>query len=103
MAEPCVAIEVSPDADPLVRFAAEELEKYLGRLFGLAPEIRAGGNGDATHTVVLGLASDSHVLRAAGEVPRVSDQGLLVRRVRTAVLILAAGVSGPRRPAGAAR
>jgi len=93
MAEPSVVIEVSADADPLVRFGASELEKYLGALFGLAPEIRAGGEGDATHTVVLGLASDSHVLRTAGEMPELSDQGHLVRRVRPDVMILAGGSS----------
>ena len=94
MAEPCAAICVSPDADSLQRFAASELAAYLRTLFGFSPQTTAGDNGSATRRIVLGLASDRHVLRAAGQLPELSDQGHLLRRVRPDTMILAGGSPG---------
>ena len=87
------AICLSPAADGLQKLAAAELKGYLRRLFGLEAEIVAGPAQGAGARFVLGLASDPFMQRAAGELPKLSQQGHLVRRTSAETMVLAGGSS----------
>jgi len=93
MSEGEAAICVSPDADELQRFAADELRGYLKRLFGVDAKTVVGPEARAKHRFVLGLSSDALVRQAAKGLPELSSQGHLVRRVSESTMVLAGGSS----------
>ncbi|MDP7397402.1 MAG: hypothetical protein QGF67_02795 [Lentisphaeria bacterium] len=90
---PTTRICLSPAADKLQQFAAAELKRYLKRLFGVTAEVTSGSTVGAGRRFIVGLRSDDHVRAAAGRLPRLSDQGHLVRRQSPQVMILAGGSS----------
>ena len=88
-----VQIEIAGDACPLQRQAADELQGYLRQLFGIeAVMATAAPAADSGRTrFVLGLASAPHVRAACPQMPALSDQGHLVRRVDERTMVLAGG------------
>ncbi|MEA3476675.1 MAG: alpha-glucuronidase family glycosyl hydrolase, partial [Bacteroidota bacterium] len=61
-----------PD-DPLVVFAAEELQRYVRQLFGFQPSLfRGETDGDAWTTILLGVEIDESL----------SEQGYVIRRIQ---------------------
>ncbi|MFC1525726.1 hypothetical protein ACFL6X_02825 [Candidatus Latescibacterota bacterium] len=88
-----VLIEVAGDACELQRHAAGELQGYLRQLFGVEAEMPTVGRGvpqGATRFVV-GLASAAHVRAVCPQLPELSDQGHLVRRVDERTMVLVGG------------
>ncbi len=85
---PCAAgagidIVVVPQADPLETYAANELRQYLERLFSVAARVVSAPNEGAESLFFVGLPKgrpDAETLCAS--VPRLSDQGFLLRNVR---------------------
>lgn len=86
-----IAIVISPQADELERFAAEQLKDYLRRLFELNAPIVNRRPPDQGTAIVLGMADAAHVQGAASSLPRLSDQGHLVRKVDADTMVLAGG------------
>lgn len=92
-----VQLVLGADADPLECFAAEELRRYLRRLFDLDASIGQAANEAAATLVLLGRAPNHPMLAAAlaPDAVDLSDQGFLLRtlglrtggRERPAVLI----------------
>jgi hypothetical protein len=83
-------IYVSATADKLQQFAATELRRYLKRLFGVTADITTSSPRRGRR-FILGRRDDDHVRAAAGRLPRLSEQGHVVRRVSPQVIILAGG------------
>ena len=88
-----VTIVTAPDADELQGFAASELQTYIRRLFGIEARMGPGAVAlDAAHFLV-GLVTDPHLREACPDLPVLSDQGHLVRRVDEHTMVLAGGSS----------
>ena len=90
-----VQIMVTPGADELQGYAAAELQGYLRQLFGVEVKARTAGQAvpvDATR-FVLGLGSAAHVRAVCPQLPELSDQGHVVRRVDERTMVLAGGSS----------
>ena len=80
---PNIQIVVGDKADPLELFAASELEKMLERVFSVSATV--GAQLDTTSSVVVLLGrrkSHPELAKAIGDKwPRLSDQGVLLRRL----------------------
>ena len=76
-----VEVVISTDADDLERFAAEELQRYLRRLFGESANVESSPSATADYLFLLGTDAD-HPGRALGEepLPHLNDQGFLLRK-----------------------
>ena len=94
---PNVHIVVGPQADPLERYAARELELMLEKLFPVSATVGSEPDPTATATVLLGRPQSNPELDSAvGEAwPQLSDQGLLVRRLHTDPATLVVGGGSP--------
>jgi hypothetical protein len=73
-----VEIIVSSEADPLERFAATELERYIEEIFPASVDIVSEPGGKADAVFLLGAATH-HPFAAAQLLPALSDQGFLLR------------------------
>jgi len=82
-----LSIVLNPSAGHLVRQAAELLQSYLTRLFG----VRFVDGEDAHQSIVIGRMEDGHVQAASADLPRLSAQGHLLRRVDPNTMLLAGG------------
>jgi hypothetical protein len=76
-----VEVVVARDADPLVRFAAAELARYVPRLFGASATVVDAASPNAGHVLAVGV-SQTHPARglAKAAFPALSDQGFLLRK-----------------------
>jgi glycosyl hydrolase family 67 len=76
-----VEVVISKEADDLERFAAEELQRYLRRLFGESANVVSSPSATADYLFLLGTDAD-HLGRALGEepLPHLNDQGFLLRK-----------------------
>ncbi len=86
---------VSKEASTLERFAVSELDRYLKRLFRVAPTVVSAPSEAAEYLFVLGT-SDRHPARAleVAAFPQPSDQGFLLRKMQckdTPALIIVGG------------
>ena len=91
------SIVLGPEAPDLEVFAAHELSRYLRELYGIQPErVRTLGAGSGLN-ILLGSPQTNpafHSISAHHAWPRVSDQGIVLKRVSVAdreVLILGGG------------
>jgi hypothetical protein len=96
-APPAVAVVVGKSADELEQYAATQLCDYLGRLYGIKVKPAKDLPGTAEVALLVGSPGTNpavaEALRAGGW-PRVSDQGLVLKRGRLggkAVLVLGGG------------
>ena len=87
------SICIAQNADDLQRFAAAELKTCLQRLFGIAVEIDDRRSDEPCTCFLLGLITAPHVQQACPDLPALSDQGHLVRRLDEHTMILAGGSS----------
>ena len=89
-------ILVAPEASPLERRAAAELHGYLENLFGVRAAVVEAVAADrkprtGTPRFVLGQAGAAHLRGTGAEVPPLSNQGHLLRRVGKDTVVLAGG------------
>jgi hypothetical protein len=82
-----IAMRLSPTAGHLVRQAAELLRSYLAGMFG----VQVDEHGDARQSIVIGRIEDAHVRAASADLPKLSAQGHLLRRVDSNTMLLAGG------------
>jgi hypothetical protein len=85
----CIALD--PGADELQRFAADELRRYLRRLFNL--DARIGDRDGRRPCFLLGRADAPWLNQACPQLPELSDQGILLRRLDRDTFLLAGGGS----------
>jgi hypothetical protein len=78
---PAIDVLVAKEADALEQFAASELQRYLGRLFGLTATVASTPRPQADAMFLIGTAG-RHPGRPVGEgtLPQLSDQGFLLRK-----------------------
>ena len=88
-----IIICVDPEANALERFAANELQSYLAKLFGVRARIANASVEKADTRFIVGLAGRDHVKRAGGGLPRLSGQMHVLRRVQGDTMVLAGGSS----------
>ena len=89
-----VTIQISPCAEEVLKSAAAQLKEYLHRLFGTIPSVSissepvqiAGGA-----RILIGTTSDDLIQKTSGGVPKLTDQGYLLRRVSPDTLVLCGG------------
>jgi hypothetical protein len=78
-----VEIVVSPDAAELEQFAAAELQRYLTRLFDVAPLIVPSSGEASDFAFFLGTSNRSAGgMTGAGTFPQLSDQGFVLRSMQ---------------------
>jgi len=78
-----VEIVVSPDAAELEQFAAAELQRYLTRLFDVAPFIVPSSGEASDFVFLLGTSNRSAGgITGAGTFPQLSDQGFVLRSMQ---------------------
>jgi hypothetical protein len=85
-------IRISPNADALQRFAADELRRYLHELFNLDGTICTRSVPRSSHRFVIGTSNDKS-LPGFDKLPPLSREGHLVRRVDSHTMVLAGGSS----------
>ncbi len=82
-----ISISLSPSAGHLVRRAADLLQSYLARIFG----VQVVENNDAGPSILIGRIDDPHVQAASTGLPQLTSQGHLLRRVDPKTILLAGG------------
>lgn len=86
-----MSIMLSPEPGTIIDRAVEDLRAYLRCLFGVdAPNATVDTDGEEAR-IVVGRIDDPHVRRVCAEIPSLSDQGHVVRRVDPRTLLLAGG------------
>jgi hypothetical protein len=92
-----LSIVVGETATKLERLAAEELAVMLGRLFKIKAEIAARPDDAAAAVILVGRPSANPALaQAVGSGwPNLTDQGIVLRRLRTAKPTLVVGGGSP--------
>lgn len=91
MAEADLFLQLAPDADALQQYGAAELCGYLQRLFGL--QVAIGTEAGPGQRILLGTPQAVHIRQACRQLPALSDQGQLRRRLEEHTLVLAGGTS----------
>lgn len=86
-------IHIAPEADALQHHAASELQNYLQRLFRIRADIATTPPGDSRICFHVGHADAAHIRRVVANMPDLSDQGHLVRRIDASTMVLAGGSS----------
>lgn len=81
---PRVAVVIGETADPLERFAAEELCGYLAKLFGIRARAASLAPGTEPLILVGRQETNPHIASATRRrpLPRLSGQGLALRRIQ---------------------
>ena len=75
-----VEIVLAEKAEPLERYAAAELQRYLARLFDLPSTVAPVPTGRADYVFLLGTADHCPVVAVgAAAIPELSDQGFVLR------------------------
>jgi len=88
-----VAICISPASDALQQQAVKDLQRYLKQLFDLDARIETGSAPRASHRFVVGLMSAPYVRQIASNLPTLSRQGHLIRRIDPHTMVLTGGSS----------
>ncbi|MAE67892.1 MAG: hypothetical protein CMJ18_26860, partial [Phycisphaeraceae bacterium] len=84
-----LAIVTGRDPGPIVERAVADLRSYLSRLFGIDAAAEDGdGNG---LRIVVGKIDAPHVRQTCSDLPALSEQGHLLRRIDGRTLVLAGG------------
>lgn len=94
---PRVDIVVVPGAPRLERFAAEELETILERLFEVDAATGAKPVEDSAARIFIGCPKSNPALAKAvdGDWPELSDQGIVLRRLKASKPTLVTGGGSP--------
>jgi Glycosyl hydrolase family 67 N-terminus len=75
-----IDIVLADNAEPLERYAAAELQRYLARLFDLSANVVPSPTRQADHVFLLGTAGHHPAVAAgAAAFPELSDQGFVLR------------------------
>ena len=95
---PTTEVVIAKDAGALEQFAAAELQRYLGRLFGVSAKTVLAPTATAGNLFLVGT-STRHPCRSLGEaaLPTLSDQGFLLRKTTLGgkpAMVLAGGRVG---------
>ena len=94
---PRLAIVVGEKAPALEHMAAEELSAMLGRLFEVKAEVGSKPDDAAAAVILVGQPATNPILAEAigNNWPKLSDQGLVLRRLKTASPRLVVGGGSP--------
>ncbi|MGZ5566133.1 MAG: alpha-glucuronidase family glycosyl hydrolase [Limisphaerales bacterium] len=84
-----IAILVQPDALALEKFAAQELARYISALFGETPTITNAFQ-SSCDTLIVGN-STSNPLINPGDVPKLTDQGFVLKPLKNGAFLVGGG------------